>query len=76
MWDNLKYIASHAVIYVGLSLLIGFMLYSSFLKPTSSQKTIVQDGGTKIDYWQGSTIAPHFGGCVSLQAEKYLKDKK
>jgi hypothetical protein len=42
------------------------------VRPTSNQstKTTVQAGGTKVDYWQGSTVKPGFGGCVTIQAVK------
>lgn len=40
------------------------------VKPTTSQKTVVQSGGSKVDYWQGSTVKPGFGGCVTIQTDK------
>lgn len=40
------------------------------VRPTNTQKTVVQAGGQKVDYWQGSTVKPGFGGCVTIQAQK------
>lgn len=40
------------------------------VRPTNNQKTVVQAGGTKTDYWQGSTVNPGFGGCVTIQSQK------
>lgn len=43
------------------------------VRPTNTQKTTIQAGGTKIDYYQGATIKPGFGGCVTIQGEKPVK---
>lgn len=71
----LKDRAINALIYGVIILTVGFLLYSAFLKPTSNQKTTIQDGGVQIEYWKDSKISPSFGGCVSLQAEKYREKK-
>lgn len=65
----------HVVIYGAIILGVGFLLYSAFLKPTNTQRTVVQAGGTQIEYWKDAKITPSFGGCVSLQAEKYKENK-
>ena len=69
-FDWLKERAIHGFIYITIALLLGFILYSAFLKPTNTQKTLVGNGGTANYYWQGSTVSPGFGGCVTLKAEK------
>jgi hypothetical protein len=45
------------------------------VRPTNTQKTTIQAGGTKVDYWQGSTVKPGFGGCVTIQAVKIPDNK-
>ncbi len=40
------------------------------VRPTNTQKTVVQAGGSKVDYWQGAAVKPGFGGCVTIQAVK------
>lgn len=57
-----------------VQILIGLILLGavtfSIVRTTNTQKTVVQSGGSKIDYWQGSTVKPGFGGCVNIQAVK------
>lgn len=57
-----------AEVVIGVVILgaITFMI----VRPTSNQKTVVQAGGSKVDYWQGATVKPGFGGCVTIQAVK------
>lgn len=40
------------------------------VRPTNTQKTVVQAGGSKVDYWQGSMVKPGFGGCVTIQSSR------
>jgi hypothetical protein len=64
--------AVNCLIYGTVILGIGFVLYSAFLKPTTTQKTTVQDGGVVNYYWKDAKVAPGFGGCVAI---KTMKDK-
>ena len=66
----------HVIIYGAIILGVGFFLYSAFLKPTSSQKTTVEAGGTANYYWKDAKVSPGFGGCVSIKAQEYMKENK
>lgn len=39
------------------------------VRPTNTQKTVVQDGGKQIEYWKDSEVKPGFGGCVTIKSE-------
>lgn len=60
---------------VAIGVFILGLLTFQFIRPTNAQKTVVQAGGTKVDYWQGSTVKPGFGGCVTIQAVKTPETK-
>lgn len=62
-----------AQVVIGLTILGCFIF--QFTRATTTQKTVVQSGGTKVDYWQGSTIKPAFGGCAIIKTER-LKETK
>lgn len=57
-----------AQVLIGLTVL-GAITYQ-IVRPTSNQKTVVQAGGTKVDYWSGAAVKPGFGGCVTIRADK------
>lgn len=57
-----------AQVLIGVSIL-GAITFQ-IVRPTNTQKTVVQAGGSKVDYWQGSTVKPGFGGCVTIQSDK------
>lgn len=59
----------HVAEAVMLVLLLGLLIFG-VVKPTTSQKTTVQAGGTKIDYLQGATVKPGFGGCATVNLPK------
>lgn len=54
--------------------IIGIVILSAItfqiVRPTNTQRTVVQSGGSKIDYWQGANVKPGFGGCVTVKSEK------
>lgn len=61
-----------AQVVIGLTVL-GALTFQ-IVRPTNNQKTVVQAGGSKVDYWQNSTVKPGFGGCVTIKSDK-LNDK-
>lgn len=63
------------VIEVVIGVVILGALTFQIVRPTNTQKTVVQAGGSKVDYWQGSSVKPGFGGCVTIQSQK-LNDIK
>ena len=70
--------ALHVIIYGAIILTIGFSLYSAFLKPTTTQNTKVESGGTVNYYWKDAKVSSLFG-CQNLRASelmKTLKEKK
>ncbi len=54
-------------IIIGLTVL-GAITFQ-IVRPTNTQKTVVQAGGSKVDYWSGATVKPSFGGCVTIHKE-------
>lgn len=58
------------IVEVILGIIIFGAITFQIVRPTNNQKTVVQSGATKVDYWQGSTVKPGFGGCVTIKSEK------
>lgn len=61
-----------AQVVIGVSVL-GAVTFQ-IVRPTNTQKTVVQAGGSKVDYWQGAAVKPGFGGCVTIMADKAPKN--
>ena len=63
----------NVLIYGTIILAVGFMLYSAFLKPTNTQRTTVESGGTINQPWKDGQIKVGFGGCAHVSVPKELK---
>lgn len=64
------------IIYGVILLILGFIIWSAFFKHTNQQHTTVEAGGKAIYILQGADVNIGMFSCVSLEAEKYKKDKK
>lgn len=65
----------NGLLYVGAALLAGFLLYSAFLKPTTTQNTKVESGGEVNHYFESAKVSSIFS-CRNLDAEAYMKALK
>jgi len=63
----------NVLIYGAIILTTGFILYSAFLKPTTTNKT-TQDANQISNSLAGGTVKVGFGGCAHFSG--YPKEKK
>ncbi len=58
----------HVAQVVILVTILGAITFT-IVRPTNTQRTVIQDGGKAVYNWKDAQISPRFGGCVTLKPE-------